>query len=142
MNQIQFHFETQAPALKNRTKLKQFIVKLCKREKLIAGNISFVFCSDEFLLVINRQFLQHDTYTDIISFDYTEPNGPLTGEIYISFDRIKENALTLGISVSHELHRVILHGVLHLCGYKDKLKADKVLMRAKEEFYLREYFGQ
>ena len=141
MTQIQFHFETPFPALKNRIKLKQFIVKLCKKEKHIAGEISFVFCSDAHLLEINQRFLQHDTLTDIVSFDYTEPKGPLTGEIYISVDRVKDNAHNLGLAVSQELHRVIFHGVLHLCGYKDKLKADKVLMTAKEDFYLREYFG-
>jgi probable rRNA maturation factor len=141
MKQIQFHFETRFPGLKNRTRLKQFIPKLCKKEKRIAGDIAFVFCSDDFLLGINQHYLQHDTYTDIISFDYTESNAPLTGEIYISVDRVRENAFQLGVSSSQELHRVIFHGVLHLCGYKDKLKADKTLMRAKEDFYLREYFG-
>jgi probable rRNA maturation factor len=141
MKQIQFHFETRFPGLKNRTRLKQFIPKLCKKEKRIAGDIAFVFCSDDFLLGINQHYLQHDTYTDIISFDYTESNAPLTGEIYISVDRVRENAIQLGVSSSQELHRVIFHGVLHLCGYKDKLKADKTLMRAKEDFYLREYFG-
>jgi len=141
MKQIQFHFETPFPGFKNRTRLKQFIPKLCKKEKRIAGEIAFVFCSDDYLLNINQNFLQHDTFTDIISFDYTEHNGPLTGEIYISADRVKENAINLGVSSSRELHRVIFHGVLHLCGYKDKLKADKALMRAKEDFYLREYFG-
>ena len=141
MKQIQFHFETPFPGLKNRTKLKRFIAKLCKSEKHIAGEISYVFCSDAYLLEINQRFLHHDTYTDIISFDYTENKGPLRGEIYISVDRVKENALKLDVSIVQELHRVIFHGVLHLCGYKDKLKADKILMRAKEDFYLREYFG-
>ena len=141
MKQIRFHFESPFPLLKNRTKLKGFIAKLCKSEKHIPGEISYVFCSDAYLLEINQRFLHHDTYTDIISFDYTEHKGPLKGEIYISVDRIKENAQKLDVSIVHELHRVIFHGVLHLCGYKDKLKADKILMRTKEDFYLREYFG-
>ena len=141
MKQVSFNFEKPFPALQNRTNLKRFIARLCKTEKQVAGEISFVFCSDAYLLNINRQFLKHDTFTDIISFDYTEPEQPLKGEIYISVDRIKENALKLGVSFSQEIHRVIFHGVLHLCGYKDKLKADKVLMTAKEDFYLRAYFG-
>ena len=141
MKHIQFHFETPFPGLKNRTKLKLFIVKLCMLEKHIAGEISYVFCSDAYLLEINNRFLHHDTYTDIITFDYTENSDPLRGEIYISVDRVKENALKLDENIVQELHRVIFHGVLHLCGYKDKLKADKMLMRAKEDFYLREYFG-
>lgn len=141
MKQITFHSETTFPGLKNRTKLKQFILFLCKKEKRIVGEIAFVFCSDDYLLNINQHYLHHDTYTDIISFDYTEHNGPLAGEIYISGERVKENALNIGVSFAHELHRVIFHGVLHLCGYKDKLKADKTLMREKEDFYLREYFG-
>jgi rRNA maturation RNase YbeY len=142
MKQIHFHFESPCPGLKNRTRLKQFLIKLCQAEKKMAGEISYVFCSDPYLLEINQRFLQHDTYTDIISFDYTAPKGTLLGEIYISVDRVKENAHAMGLSFSQELHRVIFHGVLHLCGYKDKLKADKALMRAKEDFYLREYLGQ
>jgi probable rRNA maturation factor len=141
MKQIQFHFETPFSGFKNRTRLKQFIPKLCKKEKRITGEIAFIFCSDTYLLDINQQFLQHDTFTDIISFDYTEHNGPLTGEIYISVERVKENAKIMDVPFYQELHRVIFHGVLHLCGYKDKLKADKLLIRAKEDFYLREYFG-
>ena len=103
--------------------------------------IHIVFCSDDYLLSLNQQFLKHDTYTDIISFDYTEKKGALKGEIYISIDRVKENASLFGSSFMYEIHRVIFHGVLHLCGYKDKLKADQTVMRAKEEVYLRKYFS-
>ncbi|MGL6267395.1 MAG: rRNA maturation RNase YbeY, partial [Chitinophagaceae bacterium] len=99
--------------------------------------INFVFCSDEYLLILNKQFLKHDTYTDIISFDYTEKQTALKGEIYISIERVRENAIKFGSSFNYELHRVIFHGVLHLCGYKDKLKADQSVMRTKEAFYLR-----
>ena len=137
---INFSYQIPRVALASRKALKEFISLLCKKENRTIDEINIVFCSDEYLLQINQQFLDHDTYTDIISFDYTEKNGPLNGEIYISIDRVKDNALQLGSSFKQEIHRVIFHGILHLCGYKDKLKADKLLMREKEDFYLREYF--
>lgn len=138
---INFSYQIPRVALDSRNALKQFIIVLCTKENRTIDQINIVFCSDEYLLQINQQFLNHDTYTDIISFDYTETKGPLNGEIYISVDRVKDNALQLGSSFKQEIHRVIFHGILHLCGYKDKLKADKLLMREKEDFYLREYFG-
>lgn len=137
---INFSYQIPRVALDNRKALKEFIRLLCEKENRTIDQINVVFCSDEYLLQINQQFLHHDTYTDIISFDYTEKKGPLNGEIYISVDRVKDNALQLGSSFKQEIHRVIFHGILHLCGYKDKLKADKLLMREKEDFYLREYF--
>ncbi len=137
---INFSYQIPGVALDSRKALKQFMMLLCKKENRAIDQINIVFCSDEYLLQINQQFLHHDTYTDIISFDYTEKKGPLNGEIYISVDRVKDNALQLGSSFKQEIHRVIFHGILHLCGYKDKLKADKLLMREKEDFYLREYF--
>ena len=138
---INFSYQIPRVALDSRKALKEFISLLCKKENRAIDEINIVFCSDDYLLQINQQFLNHDTYTDIISFDYTETKGPLNGEIYISVDRVKDNALQLGSSFKQEIHRVIFHGILHLCGYKDKLKADKLLMREKEDFYLREYFG-
>ena len=138
---INFNYQVPLPALKNRTRLKQHLALLCKKENKAIDVISFIFCSDDYLLGLNQQFLNHDTYTDIISFDYTEKGGPVKGEIYISIERVKENAMHFDTTFIYELHRVIFHGVLHLCGYKDKLKADQLVMRAKEEFYLRKYFG-
>jgi probable rRNA maturation factor len=138
---INFNYQVALSALRNRTRLKQYLVLLCKMEQKTIDEINFVFCSDEFLLSLNQQFLNHDTYTDIISFDYTEKGGALKGEIYISIDRVKENASLFGSSFIYELYRVIFHGVLHLCGYKDKLKADQTVMRAKEAFYLRKYLS-
>ena len=99
-----------------------------------------MFCSDEYLLRINRDYLQHDYYTDIITFDLSEPGGPVQGEIYISVDRVRDNAKELAVSIQKELHRVIFHGVLHLCGYTDKTKQDQARMRALEEKYLDLYF--
>ena len=97
--------------------------------------LGYVFCSDEYLLQINEQFLKHDTFTDIVTFDYTE-NKLLNGEMYISTDRVAENAESFGVSFNTELRRVIIHGLLHMCGYGDKTDEEKVVMRAKEDFYL------
>lgn len=95
------------------------------------GNLSYVFCSDDFLLEINQSYLNHDTYTDIITFDYNE-DGLLNGEIYISTDRVVENALRFRESETDELHRVMVHGLLHLCGYPDKTDEEKDIMRKLE----------
>tara|TARA_R110000850_G_scaffold184197_2_gene309770 strand:- start:1414 stop:1833 length:420 start_codon:yes stop_codon:yes gene_type:complete len=95
------------------------------------GEVSYVFCSDAFLLQINQDYLGHDTFTDIITFDYCE-EGLINGEIYISTDRVKENASSFGVSLTNELHRVMAHGLLHLCGYGDKSEAEAQLMRDKE----------
>lgn len=90
---------------------------------------------------MNRDFLGHDFYTDIISFDLSGKNYPLRGEIYISIDRIRENARNLEVSFTSELHRVIFHGILHFCGYRDKKKYEITRMRAREEYYLKKYLG-
>jgi probable rRNA maturation factor len=125
--------------LKNRRELKSFILQLVAKEKRSAGQLSFIFCSDEYLLKINQDFLHHDYYTDIITFDLSGSQGDIEGEIYISIDRVRDNANLLGVNIVDELHRVIFHGILHLCGYKDKLKTDKALMRKKEDYYLKRY---
>ncbi|MCB9360368.1 MAG: rRNA maturation RNase YbeY [Flavobacteriales bacterium] len=106
-----------------------------KNESKIAGELSFVFCDDNYLHKINLEYLNHDTYTDIITFDYTEANI-IAGDIFISIDRVKENAKTFNTLFENELSRVIIHGVLHLMGYKDKTQEESSLMRAKEDFYL------
>jgi len=98
-------------------------------------SLNIIFCSDDFLLNINQEYLNHDYYTDIITFDYS--SDKVEGELYISIDRVRENAKDLGISFNHELHRVIIHGVLHLCGYKDKSEEEEKLMRLKEDTYLK-----
>lgn len=121
--------------LKNSTRIKAVILEIFKREKFLLHNLRYIFCSDEFLLNINRKFLQHDYYTDIITFDLSEGEGTI-GEIYISIDRVKENALEFHSDFYTELLRVIFHGALHLCGYKDKTPAQEKTMRKKEEEYL------
>lgn len=107
----------------------QYIIKKEKKELL---QLTYIFCSDSYLHQINVEYLDHDTLTDIITFPYTEP--PLVeGDIFISIDRVKENAVKYDVSFEHELHRVIIHGVLHLCGYPDKTEEEAKVMRKKEE---------
>lgn len=135
---IFFFFQEVKINLANRSELKKYIRSIFKKEGKKLESINYIFCSDKALLEINRQFLSHDYYTDIITFDLSETTA-VQAEIFISVDRVKENAFQLGVSFKSELHRVIFHGVLHLCGYKDKTKAEKERMRGKEEFYLKKY---
>jgi len=139
MASIHFFFLKTRITLSKRTALKGFIEHIFRSEKQNLKSLQYVFCTDEYLLDINRRFLQHDFYTDIITFELGE-TGATEGEIYISTQRVRDNAQKLGKSTKEELHRVIFHGALHLCGYKDKLKADQMEMRAKEDRYLQEYF--
>ncbi len=111
---------------------------VCKEEMKEVGDINYIFCNDEYLLEINRSYLDHDYYTDVITFDYSE--GPcLSGDIFVSIDRVMENAKDFNVSFLNELCRVVVHGILHLAGYKDKLKDDEQLMRSKEDYYLLNY---
>ena len=127
--------------LKNRKPLKDFLNLLAKSEKQDFSELNYIFCSDEELLEINKRFLNHNYYTDIITFNLSANNNDLIiGEIYISIDRVKENAKTYNTSVAMELHRVIFHGILHLCGYKDKTHDQKRKMTQKENHYLKKYF--
>jgi rRNA maturation RNase YbeY len=126
--------------LKNKTKLKGFIKELFAKEGQGLRSLQYVFCSDEYLLEINQQFLQHDTLTDIVTFELGEDPDTTEGEIYISIDRVKENAEKFKVAEEQELHRVIFHGALHLCGYKDKTKEQSALMRDKENECLDRYF--
>lgn len=137
-NPIKFHF-LDSFRLINRTKLKAFIIDIFRKEKQPLDSLDFIFCSDEYLLKINQDFLKHDYYTDIITFELSSSGQSTTGEIYISIDRVKENATTHHESFANELHRVIFHGVLHLCGYKDKSKTAKAEMTMKENYYLERY---
>lgn len=107
--------------------ISQVIRSECKKE----GDINYVFCDDDYILQINQQYLNHDYYTDIISFDYCVGNE-LHGDIFISIDRVRENATDYNVSFDEELKRVLIHGVLHYCGYKDKTDDEELLMRSKE----------
>jgi len=137
---VQFHFLEGANLLTQRTHLKTFIRSLFKREKKPLAEIHYIFCSDDYLLEINRQHLKHDYYTDIITFDLSEPGKPINAEIYISVDRVRDNARQFKTSLKNELHRVIFHGALHLCGYKDKTSKDQAVMRKMEDKNLAKYF--
>ena len=139
---IQFTAHEVKVTIRNRTKLKTFLKALFKKEGQGLQSLQYVFCSDAYLLEVNQQFLQHDTYTDIITFELSEVPDETAGEIYISIDRVRENAGKFGVSEELELHRVIFHGALHLCGYKDKSKKEATLMRQKEDECLAEYFGK
>jgi len=108
-----------------------WLLSVIKSEQKTLGELTYVFCSDEYLLDINQSYLQHDTLTDIITFDYTDGDS-ISAEIYISIDRVKENANEFGVDFEKELKRVMAHGVLHCCGYKDLTEKEKDLMRAKE----------
>ena len=112
--------------------LKEVILFEGKR----VGEISFIFCSDEYLLDVNRKYLDHDYYTDVITFDYVE-GEMVSGDIFISLDRVSENARNLYLSFLEELDRIMVHGVLHLLGYKDKSKKDKILMTEREDYFLK-----
>jgi probable rRNA maturation factor len=136
---IFFNKADKGTSLAHKTELKLFIEKQLRKEGIIIEALQYVFCSDDYLLGINKQFLDHDYYTDIISFDLSEKKGALIGDVYISIDRVKENAKSHGSSYLQELLRVIFHGALHFCGYKDKKPADVKLMRAMEDKWLKAY---
>ena len=131
---ISFNFETEFN-LHNSVTLCEWISKTINSEGCKEGDINFVFCDDEYLHKLNVEFLQHDTLTDIISFDYSV-GKELHGDIFISIDRVRDNAEDLHIDFDTELHRVMIHGILHYCGYKDKSTEDANEMREKEDFYL------
>lgn len=137
---ISFQNQSISFKLKEKTKLKAWIKTVTEKEKHRLGDISYIFCSDDELLEINIQHLNHNTYTDIITFDYTEGNR-ISSDIFISVDRVEENAKKFKVSFEEELHRVMIHGILHLCGYKDKSKADAELMRKKENVALKLFIG-
>lgn len=119
--------------LKNPTKISSWIRKVIKREGKSLQSLNYIFCTDEYLREMNIQFLKHKTYTDIITFNYNPSKTEIEGEIYISIDRVRENAETFQTDFQTELNRVIIHGVLHLLGFNDKTKAEKTAMREKED---------
>ncbi|SHM83241.1 rRNA maturation RNase YbeY [Mucilaginibacter sp. OK098] len=136
MPAIQFFEEDITYKLKNKTAVRQWITETIQSEGYKLKELTYVFCSDSYLLQINQQYLDHDTYTDIITFDNSEIANTIIGDIFISIDRIRENALKFSKTEADELHRVIIHGALHLLGYTDKSAPDKKKMTLKEDFYL------
>ncbi len=134
---IHIYFEEIEPLNIKKNQVKSGIKALITREFNKVGLISIILCSDNYLLDINKKFLNHDFYTDIVTFNYCEIDI-ISGDLFISVDRIKENANLFNTSFNKELYRVIYHGVLHLIGYNDKTDDEKVVMRQKEDFYLNE----
>ena len=131
---IHFHFENIEPVEIPSSTLS-WLENLIVSEGKKPGEINYIFCDDEHLLKINQDFLQHDYYTDIITFDYVK-GKIISGDIFVSLPRILDNASALSKEFDSELHRVLAHGILHLCGYKDKTEEEVTLMRSKEDFYL------
>ncbi len=138
MATVRFHELVPVPWLINRSLLKQMVLELFRSENKKIHELHIVFCDDDFLLSINQEFLQHNDLTDIITFELSDTNVT-DGEIYISVPRVVENAVLNRVHRTEELQRVLFHGCLHLCGYKDKLKKDIKAMRVKEAEYLKRY---
>lgn len=126
--------------LGNKIKIRNWIKSIITSEGKVAGDVTFVFCSDDYLGALNEKYLKHNSFTDIITFDYSE-KAKLSGDICISIERIQENAIHFETSFDKELARVMAHGVLHLSGYKDKTQDHKKVMRGKEDFYLASFPG-
>lgn len=138
---INFFTEDTNYTLKNKKAIKAWVASAITDEGYVLQELNFILCSDPYLLQINQDYLRHDTYTDVITFDNSDTPQTIVGDIFISIDRIKENALTYQHPVAEELCRVIIHGTLHLLGYKDKTKAAKKLMTEKEDLYLSQLFA-
>jgi rRNA maturation RNase YbeY len=119
-----------------KSKRREWLTDVIQKEDREPGQISIILCNDSYLLEMNKQYLNHDYYTDIITFDYSEGDKILSGDLFISVDRVEENASTLAVNFDHELDRVMVHGILHLIGYNDKTSREKSEMRKKEEGYL------
>jgi len=137
-----FHPGVKLP-IRVKARLTQFIPELFDRERKPLRDLSIIFCTDDQLLSLNREFLGHEDYTDILTFDLSvPPRQGMTGELYISVERVRENAAKFKESFDNELYRVIFHGMLHLCGYKDKTRKEKLLIRHKENEYVEMFFGR
>lgn len=138
MPAIQFFEEDISYKLKNKKSVRQWITETIQAEGFKLDHLNYIFCSDDYLLKINQQYLNHDTFTDIITFDNSSQKGVIAGDIFISIERIRENARLFKTAETDELHRVIVHGTLHLLGYGDKSATAKKKMTLKEDFYLKE----
>jgi len=131
----------QIPSFVSKKELKRFVKELVAHEGKQLKELSLVFTDDEYLLEVNKQYLNHDYFTDVITFDYSDfPN--VSGDVMISLDRVKDNAQSMNLDFETELYRVVFHGTLHLCGYKDKKKEDAALMRSKEDFYIQMFVSR
>ncbi len=141
MATIKFHFQSKKFSIPNKYKLKKFLEYIFDFENKLLKDLNIIFSSDEYLLGLNNEYLNHDFYTDILTFDLSSDAKHIIGEIYISHERIEENARVLKISFLDEVYRVMFHGVLHLCGYVDSDKKFKKQMTGKENYYLNLYLS-
>jgi rRNA maturation RNase YbeY len=139
-SKVNFFFDGVTLNLKNRKRLKRFIGYIFEKEKCSLKSINYIFSTDKALHKINKKYLNHNTLTDIITFCLSDKNQPVESDVYISVERVIENAVHLRTSFREELHRVMFHGALHLCGFTDKTKSQKAIMTLKEDFYLSKYF--
>ncbi|MCK9399422.1 MAG: rRNA maturation RNase YbeY [Bacteroidales bacterium] len=133
---IFFFLEEVSYTLKQKRKIRSWIIKSADNEDYNVGTLNYILTNDDILVQLNKEYLRHFTLTDIITFDLSESAGLLTGDIYISVDRARENAKKFRDSLNNEIKRLMIHGVLHLMGYKDKTRSEREQMRAKEEYYL------
>lgn len=133
---IHFFNEDIKYTLRGKSNIRKWIIATATEENFNAGEICIIFCSDQYLAKINRKYLKHRTLTDIITFPIMEVDTVISGDIFISVPRVRENAIKFGVRMEDELHRVIIHGVLHLLGYRDASKPEKAGMRLKENYYL------
>ncbi len=136
MSAITYFSEDIVFRLPHKRQITAWVKKCIQAESYSLTVLNFIFCTDDYLLQINKQYLCHDYYTDIITFNQSEEENTVEGDIFISIDRVRDNASALQTEFGRELQRVLIHGVLHLCGYNDHSDADKHLMREKENFYL------
>ena len=132
---IKFFNEDTSFQLKERNRIKNWIKEVIVSENFISGKINYIFTSDKYLLEVNKQYLSHDYFTDIITFNYCE-NSIINGDIYISITSVENNSVHFDVSFINELKRVMIHGILHLLGYNDKSDEEKVVMREKDTYYL------
>lgn len=140
MSRILFFTEQTQYVIRNKNLIREWLEKSALKEKRRISDINIIICSDSFLRKINKKYLNHDYFTDIITFPYSLPGSKeISGDIYISIDRVRLNAKDYGVSVYEELLRVLIHGVLHLCGYDDHTPAEKAEMRKREDYYLRRF---
>lgn len=133
---IYFFLEEVSYNLRNKRKIREWIIKSAENEEVKVGVLNYILTSDNILVQLNKEYLRHFTLTDIITFDLTEKEGEISGDIFISVDRARENAKEFKVSLGNELNRLMIHGVLHLIGFKDKTQQEREIMRSKEEFYL------
>jgi len=135
-SKIYFFLEEVNYNLRNKRKLRDWIIQSADNEEYTVGTINYILTNDNILVQLNKEYLRHFTLTDIITFDLSENEKELSGDIYISVDRARENAREFKVTLTNEINRLMIHGVLHLMGYKDKSREERELMREKEEFYL------